>query len=263
MAGTARTSSLVQRANVTIETIIDGDGPAFVILPSYGRDSGADFDPFAARLVYAGWKVLRPRPRGIAGSKGPMAGVSLHDLANDVALCIEQLGDGPAVVLGHAFGHGVARMTTTDHPELVKAVVLAAPQSLHVAADIAKAPFIAGDTSAPEQDRLAVLRKAFFAPGHDARPWLDGWYPATLKMQHAAVQSAALSDFWACGDVPLLELIGADDPFRPQQYWDELRNEFGDRVTTVIIQDASHALFPEQPEAIADAVLRWAARYVH
>jgi pimeloyl-ACP methyl ester carboxylesterase len=32
-------------------------------------------------------------------------------------------------------------------------------------------------------------------------------------------------------------------------------------VTTVIIQEASHALFPEQPDAIADAVLPWAARY--
>jgi pimeloyl-ACP methyl ester carboxylesterase len=261
MADQARTSRVLRRENVTIETIIDGDGPAFVILPSYGRDSGADFDPVVARLVQAGWKVLRPQPRGIAGSKGPMADVSLHDLADDVALCIEQLGDGAAVVLGHAFGHGVARMTTTDHPDLVKAVILAASQSLHVAADIAKAPLIAGDTSVLEQDRLAVLRKAFFAPGHDARLWLDGWYSATLKMQHAAVQSVAISDFWACGDVPLLELIGADDPFRPKQYWDELRNEFGERVTTAIIPDASHALFPEQPEAIADAVLPWAARY--
>jgi pimeloyl-ACP methyl ester carboxylesterase len=60
----------------------------------------------------------------------------------------------------------------------------------------------------------------------------------------------------------LLELIGACDPFKPKQYWDELRSRFGERATTVIIQDASHALFPEQPDAIADAVLPWAARYV-
>ena len=261
MADTRRTSRLVQGGNVTIETYIDGEGPAFVILPSYGRDSGADYDPFVARLVRAGWKVLRPQPRGIGCSKGPMAGVSLHDLANDVALCIRRLGHGPAVVLGHAFGHAVARMTTTDHPDLVKAVVLAAPQSVHVAEDIARTPLIAGDIAAPQAERLAALRKAFFAPGHDARLWLEGWYPATLKMQHGAVQSAVLSEFWACGDVPLLELIGADDPFRPKQSWDELRSQFGERVTTVIIQQASHALLPEQPDAIADAVLPWAARY--
>jgi pimeloyl-ACP methyl ester carboxylesterase len=261
MANASRTSTLVQGENVTIEIIIDGDGPGFVILPSYGRDGGVDYDRFVARLVTAGWKVLRPQPRGIAGSKGPMTDVSLHDLADDVARGVRRLGDGPAVVLGHAFGHGVAKMMTTDHPELVKAVILAAAQASHVAEDIAKTPFIAGDISASEADRLTALRKAFFAPGHDARIWLDGWYPATLKMQHAAALTVPRSEYWACGDVPLLEVFGADDPWKPKPYWDELRSEFGRRVTTVVIQQASHALFPEQPDAIADAVLPWAQRY--
>jgi hypothetical protein len=71
-------------------------------------------------------------------------------------------------------------------------------------------------------------------------------------MQHGAAQTVTPSDYWACGDVPLLELIGAYDPWKPKPYWDELRGQFGERVTTVIIQEASHALFPEQPNAIAD-----------
>jgi len=40
----ARTSETVRRAGVQIETYVDGDGPALVILPSYGRDSGEDYD---------------------------------------------------------------------------------------------------------------------------------------------------------------------------------------------------------------------------
>jgi pimeloyl-ACP methyl ester carboxylesterase len=187
-----------------------------------------------------------------------MTDVSLHDLADDVALCIRWFGKDPAVVLGHAFGHAVAEILTSDHPELVKAVILAASQASHVAEDIAETPFIAGDTSASAADRLAALRKAFFAPGQDARLWLDGWYPATLKMQHGAAQTVARSDYIGCGDVPLLEVFGACDPWKPKQYWNELRGEFGYRVKTVIFENASHALFPEQPDAIADAVLRWA-----
>jgi pimeloyl-ACP methyl ester carboxylesterase len=261
MADKRRYSTPVRENDVTIETYIDGEGPAFVILPSYGRDSGTDYDPFVAYLVQAGWKALRPQPRGIAGSKGPMTNVSLHDLADDVALCIRRLSDGSAVVLGHAFGHAVAKMTTTDYPKLVKAVVLAASQGAHVAEDIAKTPFIAGDISASAADRLAALQKAFFAPGHDARAWLNGWHPATLRMQRDAAQTVTPSDYWACGDVPLLELIGECDPFKPKQYWGELRSQFGERVTTEIIQEASHALFPEQPGAIADAVLPWASHY--
>jgi pimeloyl-ACP methyl ester carboxylesterase len=261
MADTRRNGVLVQSETVTIETWVDGEGPAFVILPSYGRDSGEDYDAFVGYLTRAGWKVLRPQPRGIAGSKGPMSGDSLHDLADDVALCIRRLGNGSAVALGHAFGHAVALMTATNHPDLVRAVVVAASQAAHAPEDIAKTPLMIGDPSVPEAERLAALKRAFFAPGHDARPWLDGWYPETLRMQHGAAQTVVRPDYWNSGGVPLLDLIGANDPFRPKKSWDEVRNQFGARVTTVIIEDASHALFPEQPKAVADAVLTWAARY--
>ena len=214
-----RKSEFTSKGSVEIETYIDGEGPAFVILPSYGRDSGDDYDAITVQVVKAGWKVLRPQPRGVAGSKGPMTGLTLHDLANDVALSIRSLGDSPVVLLGHAFGNVLARMVTTDHPEIVKAVILAAAQGSAVPEDIGKTPFIAGDTSAPEPDRLAALRKGFFAPNHDASIWLGGWYPATLKMQRAALKAVPLSDYWACGHVPLLELIPAYDPFKPKPYW--------------------------------------------
>ena len=82
---------VIQGAHVAIETYVDGTGSAFVILPSYGRDGGDDFDGITSRLVGQHWKVLRPQPRGIAGSKGAMEGLSLHDLANDVAMCIRAL----------------------------------------------------------------------------------------------------------------------------------------------------------------------------
>jgi hypothetical protein len=81
-----RKSEFSKNGGVEIETYIDGEGPAFVILPSYGRDGGDDYDAITARVVNAGWRVLRPQPRGgVAGSKGPMTGLTMHDLANDVA----------------------------------------------------------------------------------------------------------------------------------------------------------------------------------
>jgi pimeloyl-ACP methyl ester carboxylesterase len=92
-----------------------------VILTSYGRDGSADFDAFTAALAAAGYRVLRPQPRSIAGSTGPMTGVTLDDLADDVARVIATLGRGPAVVLGHAFGNFVARAVATDHPDTVSA----------------------------------------------------------------------------------------------------------------------------------------------
>jgi hypothetical protein len=81
-----RRSEFVHGTNVTLEVYVDGTGSALVVLPSYGRDGGEDFDYFARRVGAAGFTVLRPQPQGIAGSKGNLEGVTMHDLAADIAL---------------------------------------------------------------------------------------------------------------------------------------------------------------------------------
>jgi pimeloyl-ACP methyl ester carboxylesterase len=43
----------------------------------------------------------------------------------------------------------------------------------------------------------------------------------------------------------------------PREKAGELRAEFGERVTTVVIPNASHALMPEAPQAVVDAVVGW------
>jgi pimeloyl-ACP methyl ester carboxylesterase len=254
-----RRSAIVTAGPVSIETYTDGDGPVVVILPSYGRDGGDDFDPLTAVLAGAGHRVLRPQPRGIGRSAGPMTGVTLTDLGDDVAQVIRTLGTGPAVVLGHAFGNFVARTVATDHPELVSAVILAAASGSTVAPGIEAAPFRAGDLTLPDDERLAALRLAFFAPGHDPSIWLTGWYPKTLRMQHAAVSAAAsaglIERYWSAGTAPVFEIIAEYDPFHPEGQWNDLRSRLGSRVSSTLIDNASHALFPEQPGAVARAVL--------
>lgn len=224
------------------------------MLPSYGRDGLDDFDRFTDAIVDAGWRVLRPQPRGIAGSAGPMQGIDLKTIAGDVAAVIRQLAGAPAVVLGHAFGNFVARVLSVEHADLVRGVILAAASATKVAPDINETPFIAGDPTRPEAERLAALEKAFFAPGHDPRPWLDGWYPATLATQRAAVKATNLQPYWFGGSAPMLEINAYFDPFKPQELWSELRDKVGARVTTVLIDNASHALFPEQPDQVVAAV---------
>ena len=253
-----RHGEIVTTGPVSIETYIDGDGPDVVVLPSYGRDGGDDFDPFTATLIDAGYRVLRPQPRGIAGSTGPMTGVGLGDLGDDIAQVIGTLGHGPAVVLGHAFGNFVARTVATDHPDQVTAVILAAASGQKVAPEVNSAPFRAGDPTLPEADRLAALELAFFAPGHDPSSWLTGWYPRTLAMQHAAVSTAGtalIERYWSAGTAPVLEILAEYDPFHPKDQWGDLRSRIGTRVTSTVIGNASHALFPEQPDAVAAAVL--------
>src|SRR5689334_12073123 len=120
-----RRTELIRYNDVQIEVVFEGDGPAVVLLPSLARDSD-DYDEVAEGLAAAGFRVLRPKPRGIGRSTGPMTGISLHDLARDIAEVIKRLGGRKANVAGHAYGNWVARMTATDHPDLVRGVAIVA-----------------------------------------------------------------------------------------------------------------------------------------
>ena len=102
-----RIREVVHQGGVAVEVIAEGSGPPIVLLPSLGRDS-EEFDPAAARIAAAGFRVLRPQPRGYGKSAGPMQGLTLHDLARDVAAVIQHENRGPAILAGHAFGHFVA-----------------------------------------------------------------------------------------------------------------------------------------------------------
>ena len=248
-------SEIVTAGAASIETYVDGHGPAVVIIPSYGRDGGEDFDFLSATLVDAGYRVLRPQPRGVARSVGPMSGVGFDDMAHDIAAVIDALADGPAVVLGHAFGNFDARATAVHHRDSVAAVILAAASGKTVAPTINSAPMRAGDLSLPVEKRLAALRLAFFAPGHDASIWLDGWYPDTLAMQVDCVHHTDAARYWGAGSAPVFEIIAALDRFHQQNEWADLRTRYGDRITSTVITDASHALFPEQPEAVTAAII--------
>ena len=78
------------QGEVSIDVRVNGarHAPQLVLLPSLGRDSD-DFDVIAAALADGGYRVLRPAPRGMAGSRGPLQDITLWDLADDVAAVIE------------------------------------------------------------------------------------------------------------------------------------------------------------------------------
>jgi pimeloyl-ACP methyl ester carboxylesterase len=252
--------------DIRIEVAAEGRGPLIVMLPSRGRGA-EDFDDVANELVKAGFRVLRPQPRGAALSLGPMQDLTMHDLARDIAVVIRNAGDGgPAIIVGHAFGSWVARMTAIDHPELVRGVVMAAaaakayPVGFPGAKELSEAVQKSGDFALPTSERLKYLRLAFFAPSSDARAWLQGWHPAADEVQLAAGRATKQSEWWSGGTVPLLDLQGALDPFKPRAMSNEMRDEFGERVSVVVIPDASHALIQEQPNAAAAAILAWIAK---
>jgi pimeloyl-ACP methyl ester carboxylesterase len=79
----------------------------------------------------------------------------------------------------------------------------------------------------------------------------------SVLMGVSAGRATRQSEWWVGGAAPLLDLQGALDPFKPRAMANEIRDEFGERATVAVIANASHALIPEQPAAVVDAIVAW------
>lgn len=253
------TQRVLKRDGIDLEILTQGAGPLVVMLPSLGRGA-TDFDRIAERVAAAGFRVIRPQPRGIGQSRGAMTGIDLHDLAADIAAVIESENSGPAFVAGHAFGNRVSRMLATDRPDLVRGVCL-------IAANVGIAPSppvvreaikASANPSLPDAERLKALQFAFFAPGNDATLWLKGWHPDVLAMERIAGDRTSRDADYAGGTAPLLYLQPDHDPLAHVKDAHAFKRALGARVTIVVIPHASHAAIEEQPEFIADALVAYA-----
>ena len=253
--------SVVANRDVRIEVLAQGNGQGrvIVLLPSLGRGA-SDFDAVAERLAGAGYRVLRPQPRGIGQSRGPLTGIDLHDYASDVAAVIAHEDNGAAFVVGHAFGNRVARMLATDRPDLVRAVAL-------VAANIGKAPSPprvrkairnSADLLLSDVERIEALQFAFFAPGNDPRGWLEGWHPEVLQAQRVAGDLTSREEDFAAGRAPILYLQPDHDPLAHVEDATAYKETFAERVTIVVIERSSHAVIAEQPDAVSAALISYA-----
>lgn len=251
---------IVRVGDVTIHVTVRGEGETVVLLPARGRGV-EDFDDLSTRLAQAGYRAVLPQPRGIGQSTGPLKGLTLHDLGADVAAVIKALGGAPVTIVGHAFGNRVARVVATDHPALVKQVILlAAGGMVPIPLETQDAMHRASAAGLPREERLAALRRAFFATGNDPAVWESGWHPSAGQAQQAANQATPVQEWWAAGSVPILVLQGTEDATAPPENAQMLAQEYGNRVTVVDIPGAGHAMLPEQPERIASAILTYLRR---
>jgi pimeloyl-ACP methyl ester carboxylesterase len=256
MMTTSVTRSIVERGNVRLEVLAQGQGPRVVMVPSLGRPV-EDFDDLARRLADTGYRTLRPQPRGIGESRGPMHGLTLHDFSADMAAVIERDGGGPVVIAGHAFGNFVARTTAADYPKLIRAVVLlAATHTWPLKPELRDSINKSHQMELPENVRLKHLQHVFFAPGNDARVWLHGWREDVMHMEREATEATPKPEWWTAGSAPVLDMQSELDPLSPPETRNVYVEEFGaHRVTVALIPNAAHALLPEQPEAVAKALL--------
>ena len=253
--------TMVSRGELQLEVLSQGRGPTLVLLPSLGRGAD-DFAPMADVLTAAGFRVLRPQPRGIGGSSASPAYANLHDCSNDIAAVIEADGNGPAVLVGHAFGNRVSRLLATIRPDLVTGVVLVAANVGHAPSPpkVREAIRNSANPALPDDLRLDALSYAFFAPGNDATPWLKNWHPEVLASQRLAGDQTPRSEDYASGVAPVLYMQPSHDPLAHAQDAVDYKAALGDRLSVIKIPQSSHAAIAEQPVFIASEIAAWVRR---
>jgi len=234
-----------------------GSGPPIVLLPGIGRPS-SDLAALARLLADAGYMAVLPEPRGMGRSSGPLTGITLRDLARDVAAVIEAQDARTALVVGHAFGNRVARTLATDRPDLVDTIALLSCSGKvpHDAA-IAHANHVGIDLAATAEQRAEAARAVWFGPGADPTPWLTGW---NLEVRAAFVEAGnatPLDHWWTAGNAQVLIVQGLDDVSAPAANGHLLKQDLGERGTLVELPDIGHSLPVEAPAAIAEVLLRY------
>lgn len=254
--GTAR---VLERNDRTLGYHVTGKGPPVLLLASAGREA-SDFNELALALGLAGYRTIALDAHGIGSSTLPADPFTLFDMADDVHAIVDaELESGEKVtVIGHAFGNRLARAFASRHDNHVQSVILIASggaKPIPAKADAALRAIF--DPRRTVAQRIADIDYAFFAEGNKIpEHWLVGWHRHTAVLQGKAKGSDSYDQWGAGGSRPMLVLQAAEDTIAPpEDAGIPLAARYPDRVQLVMIAGAGHALLPEQPDAIARAIL--------
>ena len=242
---------------VTIRYYISGpdDAEVVVLLASYAR-SGSDFNELVERVNRAGYRTLVLQARGIDGTELPGYDVTLFDYADDLAAVLDQEAlPSPVALIGHAFGNRIARSFASRYPARVRSLVLLAAGDSGPPTDVRNDIFRILLSFLPDSTRSGALHRAFFATDNRAPDyWMTGWYPRAGLAQGRATASTPLAQWSSGGTAPMLVVQPAQDAAAPRGA-EKLKQLHPDRVKVVSLENAGHAILPEQPKEIARIVL--------
>jgi pimeloyl-ACP methyl ester carboxylesterase len=252
-----------EERGVRLEVLVAGSGPDVVLVPSAMRGA-SDFAHLQAALAQAGYRSLAINPRQAGRSAGPLDGLTLQDIADDIALVVERLCDGPAHLVGHALGNVCVRAAASFRPEIARTVTVMPCGGHDLAARPISPEVIAAmprchDESLSDAERIAALRTAFFAPGNDPSVWLSDWWPESAGIARAIGRTDP-ELWWRGGSGPMLILMPFNDAMMTAEAGRATAHALGDRATYVELADCGHAILPEQPEAVARHVIAFLDR---
>lgn len=247
---------IVSQGKVHLEVFQKGKGIPILMHPSLGR-AAQDFEDLGNHVVDAGYRVVLINPRGIGDSIGPLKDVTLRDLGADVWLVADSLQIERAFVLGQNFGNRVSRTVSALRPDrVIGLMLLAAGGEVEPSQDVWAEFSRVFDANLPPERHLQAVARSFFASGNDASVWREGWFSQTAQLQAAAAKRTDFSQIYFGGTAAVLVIQGLDDKIAPpQNAWNFVTRRPNARL--VAFPNMGHAMLPEQPEAIANAVINF------
>ncbi|MEV1024203.1 alpha/beta fold hydrolase [Streptomyces sp. NPDC050264] len=241
------------------------DGVVVVLVHGHPFDRTL-WQPQAAALTAAGYRVLTPDLRGYGESDVTPGSVPLSRFAEDAAALLDHLGVERAVVGGVSMGGQIAMEFHLRHPRRTRALVLS-------------------DTSAPAEtaegrafrnrlaDRLLaegmggyadeVIDKMLAAYNVTALPDVAERVLGMMRATDPRGAAAALRgraerpdyrDSLAAARVPALVVVGADDVYTPVAEAESIARLVPD-ATLAVIEKAGHLPGAERPEQFNSVLL--------
>ena len=182
----------------------------------------------------------------------------LATLADACAAAIASV-DPPRVIVGHSLGGAVALEVARREPDLVDGLVIVSSAACLGIPDATVAR--ARDDFAAERERLVA--GSFADPdtpmARHARAALDACGPLTLAADYAACRSVDLCGRLGALRVPVLLIVGADDPFTPPRFSEELARELP-MSQMVVIPGARHMPMAEFDDTVNQLIAAYLAR---
>ncbi len=237
-------------------------GQACILLfASAGREA-SDYNTLITTLNDQGYPTLAVEAGGIKGTDIRYA-KTLGTAAKSLkAVKDKACPERPVILIGHAFGNRIVRSFAHIYPnDTERLILLAAGGKNKIDPAVATAIQRIFDAKIPFRARLKDIQFAFFADQNAARlpeHWTRGWHTKTSIMQRRGKEGLGLGNWEAAGGKPILVIQPLDDKIAPKvDAADYLKYTYPDQVTVRIIKDAGHALLPEQPALVTDAILTY------